>query len=219
MVTCTGVDAFFPSVEQVSPFDDIHDGFELVPIPLEGSGSKLLPESFEYFQTETDSTQEGDISQEPQDPIKSLNIYEVLQEASAVWTQLAIPLDTTLSHNFRIDDMEVEKRAIKASKPRYSRWSEDEDKKLLQLVNSIGENWYVIARYFPDKNWFACRYRYINKRNPSLKYGPFLPDETEQLIHYVKKYSKKWVAIGKLMNRSPESLRNKYISIIKNQNH
>jgi hypothetical protein len=161
MATCTGIDTFFPSAEHTSPFDDVHDSFELVTIPLEGSNSELLPGSFWSLPIETVSSQSGKISQEPQDPIKSLNIYEALQEASTLWTQPALQLDTTHSHNFRRDAMEVKKE--KTSIHRYYDWSAKEDAKLLKLVNSMGENWYVISRHFKNKDRYNCRYRYFNQ--------------------------------------------------------
>jgi hypothetical protein len=165
-------------------------------------------------ETVVDSHKKGDTNHTPiptEQAKKAFHrLISLMEKNSTAGTQPVLQRDTTVPRNFRIDLTKVKKKEIKAPKPRYTRWSEYEDKKLLQLVNSIGEKWAAISRCFKDKNEASCRYRYLHQIDPSLKHGPFSPDETAQLINYVKEYPKQWATIGKLMNRSPMPLKHIY---------
>ena len=44
--------------------------------------------------------------------------------------------------------------------PNHSPWTEDEDDKILELVNTIGHKWTVLQYYFPSRSSSSIKFRY-----------------------------------------------------------
>ena len=53
--------------------------------------------------------------------------------------------------------------------PNHSPWTEDEDEKVLELVNTIGHKWTVLQYYFPSRSSSSIKFRYnfLSRKNCS----------------------------------------------------
>ena len=57
-------------------------------------------------------------------------------------------------------------------------WTEQEDKKLIELVEKFGaEKWAFISKYFPDRIGKQCRERWFNHLNPSVNKSSWSEEE------------------------------------------
>ncbi|KAI5165162.1 hypothetical protein NEIRO03_0026 [Nematocida sp. AWRm78] len=79
---------------------------------------------------------------------------------------------------------------LEGSKPT-SQWTEEEDLKLTQLVQSEGKkSWTEIATDFENKTAKQCMYRYKRVLNPIIKHGKWSKKEDEALLEGVRKHKK-----------------------------
>ena len=92
-------------------------------------------------------------------------------------------------------------------------WTKDEDKKLSRLAEQYGCDWEYIAPYFAEKTASQLRYRWKNKLDPNLKTKDWTQEEELVLVELLLQVGCNWEKISDLMpGRSPNSIRNKYIS-------
>ena len=65
-----------------------------------------------------------------------------------------------------------------------TRWTEEQDARLVKLAHIYGErNWGEIAEFFPDKSEIRCRERYQDVIKPGRNSAtPWTPEEDEQLL-------------------------------------
>jgi myb proto-oncogene protein len=66
--------------------------------------------------------------------------------------------------------------SVKSEKKQLNRgrWSKEEDEKLKNLVESVGDaSWEDIAGYFSDRNDVQCQQRWEKVVNPELIKGPW----------------------------------------------
>ena len=92
-------------------------------------------------------------------------------------------------------------------------WSEEEDKKLLNLVNNKKRkniDWKKISSFFKNKKSLVCfkRYKLIN---PIVKKGRWTREEDNLLLNLIKQYGNSWAYLSRLMvNRTSKQIRNRY---------
>eukprot|EP00300_Choanocystis_sp_HF-7_P002661 c12014_g1_i1.p1 GENE.c12014_g1_i1~~c12014_g1_i1.p1 ORF type:complete len:319 (-),score=27.44 c12014_g1_i1:499-1455(-) len=98
-----------------------------------------------------------------------------------------------------------------------SRWSDDEDKKLRQLVDQHGSDWGLIATFLPGRNGRSCSVRWNGKLKPGLASGPFEDWEDSMLVCLVEQNGKKWSLISTKFDgrRSARQLNDRYNSLVK----
>ena len=90
--------------------------------------------------------------------------------------------------------------------------TEEEDKKLLELVRLVGErSWNYVSLYFNNRTPRWCKERYDNILNPMINRNPWLKSEDDLLLSLVHSIGTKWTTISSYFNnRTPLSLKNRY---------
>ncbi|KAH9853690.1 hypothetical protein C2E23DRAFT_915021 [Lenzites betulinus] len=92
-------------------------------------------------------------------------------------------------------------------------WTPDTDKRLLDGVNIYGTDcWALVARYVSeDATASQCQSRYLRTLDPTLKRGPWTPDEDERLKQAVAVFGHAWVDVAPFVEgRNNEQCRDRY---------
>ena len=86
-------------------------------------------------------------------------------------------------------------------KPEKTKWTTDEDTKLIAAVKQHdGKNWKLIASYLDGKSEVQCLHRWNKVLNPDLTKGPWTPKEDEMVLDLVAKHGpKKWSVIASFL--------------------
>jgi hypothetical protein len=77
-------------------------------------------------------------------------------------------------------------------------WTQEEENKLITLVNEYGKKWSLIASYFEGKNNYDCFYHF----SKSLNEKEWSSDEDIKMIKFLRENGKSWKACGEYMNRN-----------------
>ena len=95
------------------------------------------------------------------------------------------------------------------------KWSKEDDKKLINLVEkNNGKNWKKISKYFDNKTPYQCFNRYIRIK-PGMKKGSWKKEEDKLILNLISKYGKKWSKISKIIkNRNGKQIRDRYLNIL-----
>lgn len=106
----------------------------------------------------------------------------------------------------------------KALKPglRKGHWSEEEDEKLLELINKFSPNldWATIAKSVEGRSAKQCRERWFLNLDPSINHGPWSAEEDHALMEFVRLNGGKWSLIAKHMpGRTENSVKTRYYSL------
>jgi hypothetical protein len=91
------------------------------------------------------------------------------------------------------------------------KFTPDEDRLLLQLVNEHGtKSWQHIAALMPKRNTRQCRERYNNYLSPVLRHQKWTRQGDALLVRMVAEYHSKWNMMAKSFNnRSDIEIRNR----------
>ena len=100
------------------------------------------------------------------------------------------------------------------------KFTQEEDEKLLQLVEVYGEyDWERIAAIICTRNARQCHDRWKFYLNPRLNKSPFTREEDLLLIQLVQQYGSMWVQISKKFNnRSDVQMKNRWKILQKQHN-
>lgn len=92
-------------------------------------------------------------------------------------------------------------------------WSEDEDRKLLELVDKFSHRWVQISTFFSDKSRAQCLQRY-KKLSEGIKKGKWSADEDKLLKSAVEKYiDRGWKYISQFLPaRSDSQCRERWVN-------
>ena len=103
------------------------------------------------------------------------------------------------------------------SKKKRIKWTEDEDKLLLSLVeNGYAGKWRFISNFFPNKTNFDCYIRF-GKINPNLKKGKWSNEEDDLIKQLVSEHGYDWAKISFIIkNRSSKQIRSRFIYYLEN---
>ena len=100
----------------------------------------------------------------------------------------------------------------RSRKQHKSKFTPEEDKQLIALVNEYGTNaWETIIRKMPWRNERQCRDRWFYYLSPDLNKGPWTQEEDDLLIKSIKEVGPQWVMITKLFKgRTDVQIKNRW---------
>ncbi|EGG16489.1 myb domain-containing protein [Cavenderia fasciculata] len=83
-------------------------------------------------------------------------------------------------------------------------WKDEEDAKLIELVNKNGpKEWSTIASKIPGRIGKQCRERWFNHLSPDVRKTNWTPEEDRLIIESHQELGNKWTAISKLLDGRP----------------
>ena len=91
------------------------------------------------------------------------------------------------------------------------RWFADwEDDIINECMREGGLSWVQIAERIPGRDRVSCRARWVDHLDPSVKKGPWTPEEDAILVEAQKRLGNKWMMIAELLpGRGPGTIRNR----------
>lgn len=96
------------------------------------------------------------------------------------------------------------------------KFSKEEDKKIIELVNIYGKNWSEISKVLKTRSGKQIRDRYLNVLDSHLNRGKFTEDEDKKLLRLFLKHGPKWSKIAQFFsNRSSDKIKSRYYSSLK----
>lgn len=77
-------------------------------------------------------------------------------------------------------------------------------------------NWTAIAEALPGRSSKSCRLRWCNQLNPSVKRGPFTPEEDNTILMQHAIHGNKWAVISRFMpGRTDNQVKNRFNSTLR----
>ncbi|EAY07271.1 Myb-like DNA-binding domain containing protein [Trichomonas vaginalis G3] len=101
-----------------------------------------------------------------------------------------------------------------------SKFTKEEDAKLLQLVNDSGKtpNWRSISIAMETRTPRQCRERYQNYLRPNIEHTLWTAEEDQLLLQQYEIHGNKWNLIAKTMKgRTGNTIRNRFLSLYRRQ--
>lgn len=97
------------------------------------------------------------------------------------------------------------------------RWSWEEDRLLVRLVQENDKNWAEISRKMPGRTGASCRERYTNILDPTLKRSLWKESEDRELLSAVEALgTNRWALVSKrIKGRSNKDCRRRYFTLLK----
>ena len=98
------------------------------------------------------------------------------------------------------------------------RWTREEDKKILKLIEKHGKRWSKLAEEMSTRSGKQIRDRYMNKLDENVNSSKFTLDEDILLFDLHVKYGNKWSFFTQFFtNRNADKLKNRFNSSIRNK--
>nr|GAT43657.1 predicted protein [Mycena chlorophos] len=98
-----------------------------------------------------------------------------------------------------------------------SGWTDAEDRLLVDLFNTHGPKWALIARFIEGRTDDACSKRYREALDPTLSKAEWTPAEDAKLLEVVARLGSKWGQVGHELRRSGLGCRNRHRLIERNR--
>ena len=107
------------------------------------------------------------------------------------------------------NDIQITPKAQRAAR---SKFTQEEDKLLKDLVEKYGEkSWEKISRHIPNRTGRQCRDRYCNYLQPGLSSSNWTQEEDQLIIDLYDTIGNHWVEIAKyLKGRSGNNVKNRW---------
>jgi len=100
-----------------------------------------------------------------------------------------------------------------------TKWTLDEDETLISLQEKYGNNWSKIAREIKSRGPKQIRDRFINNLDPRIRRKNFTIAEDLKILQLKNLLGNKWSQISKhFEDRSPDIIKSRYYSSVKNKN-
>ncbi|KAF8979432.1 Myb- protein A [Entomortierella lignicola] len=99
-------------------------------------------------------------------------------------------------------------RVLSSTKPKQVKgpWTEEEDRKLSDLVDRYGpEKWVFIASKIGSRTGKQCRERWHNHLDPHINKAPFTPEEDRQILELYSQMGSRWAEMAKYMPGRPDN--------------
>ncbi|CAD8170983.1 unnamed protein product [Paramecium pentaurelia] len=98
-------------------------------------------------------------------------------------------------------------------------WTDEEDKKVIELVQENGRNWKLIEGFMVGRTSKQIRERFLNNLDPEINRSKFTMQEDKIILEQYRIYGPKWSEIAKMLDRRPENqVKNRFYSYIKRVN-
>ncbi|CAD8085271.1 unnamed protein product [Paramecium sonneborni] len=95
-------------------------------------------------------------------------------------------------------------------------WTDEEDKRVIELVLQQGRNWKVIEGFMEGRSSKQIRERFLNNLDPEINRSKFTVQEDQIILEQYRIYGPKWSEIAKMLDRRPENqVKNRFYSHIK----
>ena len=103
---------------------------------------------------------------------------------------------------------------------RKSKFTQNEDLKLLELVKLYGDtDWFIIASHMKNRNVRQCRERWCNYLSPFVSNGPWTPEDDLFLCQKVEEFGTKWTKIAPFFKaRTDINVKNRWMTLMRHRN-
>ena len=92
------------------------------------------------------------------------------------------------------------------------KFTQEEDDKLLSLVQQHGYNWQKISSEMGNRNIRQCKERYENYLSPNVNRSQFTEEEDRLLLEKYRILGPRWVSIAKLFNgRTDSAIKSRFL--------
>jgi len=96
------------------------------------------------------------------------------------------------------------------------KWNRKDDIKLIELVETYGQNWEVISSKLIDRSERDVEVRYKEKLDPNVKNSKFTEEEDSLILRLYEEFGNKWFEISRFFkNRTAKMLKKRFHSHIK----
>jgi len=96
------------------------------------------------------------------------------------------------------------------------KWNRKDDIKLIELVESFGQNWEIISRNFGDRSERDVETRFKEKLDPNVKNTKFTEEEDNEIIRLYEEYGNDWFQIARrFKNRNAKMIKKRFQSYLK----
>ncbi|KAF9362149.1 Myb- protein A [Mortierella sp. AD094] len=99
-------------------------------------------------------------------------------------------------------------RVLSSTRPKQVKgpWTEEEDRKLSDLVDRYGpEKWVFIASKIESRTGKQCRERWHNHLDPHINKAPFTPEEDRHILELYSQMGSRWAEMAKYMPGRPDN--------------
>lgn len=127
--------------------------------------------------------------------------------------------DKISSHFVNRSNKDCRKRWFHSLDPKLKRgrWTDHEDRVLMEAYKKMGPVWHRIAQLIPGRTDDQCSKRYNDVLDPSIsdRLRPWTPEEDKRLLDLVKEHGTKWRTISKDMEgRTGLTCRNRWRKLV-----
>jgi len=134
-------------------------------------------------------------------------------------------INKTQSKNWRLISEHMKTKSPQQCAYRYSKllsdmnkkkWNRKDDIKLIELVETFGQTWDVIAREFGDRSERDVETRFKEKLDPNVKNTKFTETEDDEIVRLYEEYGSDWFRIARhFRNRNAKMIKKRFQTFLK----